>query len=131
MGLADYKYLLETANAMTTAEYTTDEVYMAETTPGWNRGGNFGLNIVVTTAFTGLDSGIYFWLIHGAATSPTTKHSGIFVSVTALTAGAYFFVPAGRGVDLLQYVRGYKEPVSEAATAGATTSWLGPPTGDM
>ena len=129
MGLADYKYLLETENAMTTAEYTTDEIYHAQTTPALNRAGNFGLHVVVTTAFTGLDSGIYFWIIHGSATSPTTKHSALFVPVAALTAGAHFFIPAGVGVDLLQFMRGYKEPVSEAATAGATTSWFGPADG--
>lgn len=129
MGLADYKYLIETETAFTTAAYSTDAISHAQTTPALNRNGQFGLHLVVTTAFTGLASGLYLWIIHGAATAPTTKHSCLFIPVAAMTAGAHFFVPAGIGVDLLQFMRARYEPVSEAATAGAVTAWFGPADG--
>ena len=106
-------------------EYTDDEVNFGVTTPNVNASGNFGLHMVVTTTYTGLDSGAILWIVHGAATTPTTKHTGMFIAVADLVAGAHFFVPCGN-VPLLQYARGLFDIVSEVATAGKSTCWFGP-----
>lgn len=106
-------------------EYTDDEINFGIASPGVNKGGNFGLHMVVTTTFTGLDSGAILWIAHGAATAPTTKHTGMFIPVASLTAGKHFFIPCG-STPLLQYARGLFDIVSEVATAGAATCWFGP-----
>lgn len=128
MPMYDFKYLLTEEEAFTTDAYTTDvtDVNFGVTTPNVQKGDQFGLHIVITTAFTGLASGVIMWLIHGAATSPTTKHSGMFIPVAQLVAGAHFYIPAG-SVPLLSFVRAHFDAVSEAATAGALTAWVGPP----
>lgn len=130
MPMYDYKYLLTEAQAMGNAgsEYTTDEINFGVTTPNVNANGEFGLHMVVTTTYTDLDSGCIIWTTHGASTSPTTKHSGMFIPVASLVAGAKFFVPLG-SIDLLQYARGYFEVVSESATLGNSTFWFGPKDG--
>lgn len=127
MPMYDYLELLAEEQALGNAadEYTTNEVNLGFTTPYINRSGNFGLHMVVTTAYTGLDSGANLWIVHGAATSPTTKHTGMFIAVADLTLAAYFFVPCG-STPILQYVRGLFDIVSEVATAGASTIWFGP-----
>lgn len=135
MGMYDYKFLLCTAQVLGNAadEYTDDEVDFEITSPGINGNmlGNFGLHMVVTTTYTGLDSGAILWIAHGAATSPTTKHTGMFIPVADLVAGAHFFVPAG-SIPLLRYARGLFDIVSEVATAGASTCFFGPgPAGQL
>lgn len=107
-------------------EYTDDTVNFGVTTPAVNKGGQFGLNVLVTTTHATMDSGVYIWIIHGAATAPTTKHSAMFIPVASMTAGAWFFVPCG-SVALLQYARALFNPVSENPTAGACSMWFGPP----
>ena len=132
MPLYDYLELLCTEQVLGNAgdEYTTDTVNLGFAKPYLNRSGNFGLHMVVTTAYTGLDSGVYLWIVHGAATAPTTKHTAMFIAVADLTLAAYFFVPCG-STPVLQYVRGLFNVVSENATAGASTCWFGPgPMGD-
>jgi len=111
-------------------EYTDDpgEINFGITTPAVNRGGNFGLHAVVTTAFTGMAEGAILWICHGAATTPTTKHTGMFVAVGDLKAGAHFFIPCG-STPLLQYARGLFDIVTNVATAGAMTMWFGPEDG--
>lgn len=106
-------------------EYTDDEVNFGIVTPAPNAGGQFGLHLVVTTTFTGLDSGVNVWAVHGAATAPTTKHTGMFIPVASLVAGAHFFIPIG-STPMLQYARGLFDIVSEVATAGAATMYFGP-----
>lgn len=125
--LRDRKYQLCSEQVLGNAadEYTDDEVNFGVTTPAVNKSGNFGLHMVVTTAYTGLDSGANLWIVHGAATAPTTKHSAMFIPVASLTKGAHFFVPCG-STPLLQYARGLFDIVSEVATAGASTCWFGP-----
>lgn len=127
MGMYDYKLLLCAAQVLGNAadEYTDDEANFGIVTPAVNMGGNFGLHMTVTTTFTGLDSGAIIWTAHGASTAPTTKHTGMFIPVASLVAGAHFFVPCGN-VPLLQYARGLFDIVSEVATAGAATMWFGP-----
>ena len=127
MGASDDKLYLCDAQVLGNAadEYTDDEINFGMASPGVNKSGNFGLHFVVTTAFTGLDSGVNVWTAHGAATAPTTKHTGMFIPVASLVAGAHFFIPQG-STPLLQYARGLFDIVSEVATAGAGDMWFGP-----
>lgn len=106
-------------------EYSTDEVDFGVASPGVNKSGNFGLHMVVTEAFTDLDSGAILWIVHGAATAPTTKLTGMFIPVASLTLGAHFFVPCG-SVAMLRYARALFDIVSESATLGEASLWFGP-----
>ena len=126
MPMYDHKYLLTEAEAFTTDAYTTDvdDIKFPSTNPNAGRAGKLGMHWVVTTAFTGLDSGVILWAVHGAATAPTTKLIGRFVAVADMVAGAHFYVPMPP--SNLQFVRGWFDAVSEAATAGALTVWIGP-----
>lgn len=126
MPLYDYKFLLSDAQAVMTAadEYSTNYVDFGYADPNVGRGGKFGLHLVVTTAFTGLDSGCNVWIVDGTTTSPTTKTVARFLAVASLTAGAHFYIPGPH--SLQRYVRCYYDLVSEVATAGAFTAWLGP-----
>jgi hypothetical protein len=109
------------------SEYSDDEIDTEITTPAWNRGHlDWGLNMIVTTTYTDLDSGCFLWAVHGAATGPTTEHTGMFIPVASLVKGARFFVPLGKGVDMLRYIRGYFEVVSENATLGNSDMYFGP-----
>ena len=128
MPLYDYIFLLhsDTEIGQAADEYSTDEVDFEITTPAVNRKQDFGLHMIVTTDFTGLDSGVNLWITHGAATSPTTKHSCMFIPVASLVAGAHFYIAAGEGVDILRYARAYFDIVSEVATAGKVTMYFGP-----
>lgn len=127
MPMHDYKLLIADAQVLGNAadEYSDDEVNFGMAAPGVNKSGNFGLHMVVTTTFAGLDSGAILWIIHGAASSPTTKHTGMFIAAADLTAGKHFFVPCG-STPLLQYARGLFDIVSEVASAGAADLWFGP-----
>lgn len=130
MGMYDYLELLGEAQVVGDAadEYSTNEVDLgfAAPVPGINRGNKFGLHAVVTAAFTGLDSGVYIWIVHGAATSPTTKHTCAYFSAAELTLGKKIFIPCAQGTDILRYARGLFDIVSETATAGALTWYFGP-----
>lgn len=130
MPMYDYKLLLCDAQVLGNAadEYTDDEANFGMTTPGLVQASGMGLHLVVTTAFTGLDSGAILWLCHGAASSPTTKHTGMFIPVASLVKGAHFFIPMG-STPVLQYARGLFDIVNEVATAGAATCWIGPKSG--
>ena len=127
MPINDYYLRLATEQVLGNAadEYTTDEVDFGVTNPNVNLSGNFGMHMVVTTAYTGLASGANLDIVHGAATAPTTVHSSMFIPVADLVAGAHFFVPCG-SIPLLRYARGLFDIVSEVATAGASTIWFGP-----
>ena len=124
MPMYDEKYELEDDTAFTTDAYSTTEVNFGVTNPNVGRAGKFGMHVVVTTLFAGAASGIIFWVMHGAATAPTTKSVGRFMPVADLVAGFHFYVPGPH--TLLQYCRAWYDLVSEAATAGKVTVWLGP-----
>ena len=126
MPLYDYKFLLCEEQVLGNAadEYTDDEVNFGVANPNVGRGGKFGLHIVITTTFTGLASGAIVWICHGAATAPTTKSVGRFFAASQLTAGKHYFIAGPK--TLLQYARGLFDIVSEVATAGAATMWMGP-----
>ena len=123
----DYLFLLhdDTDIGHAADEYSTNEVDFGMTNPDINKSGNFGLHMIVTEAFTDLDSGANLWIVHGAATSPTTKHTGMFIPVANLTLGAHFFVPCG-SIPLLRYARALFDIVSESATLGEVTMYFGP-----
>ena len=106
-------------------EYTDDQANFGMANPKLNLGNKFGLHLIVTTAFTGLDSGAILWIAHAATENPTVKHTGMFIPVAELTAGAHFFIPCG-SIPILQYARGLFEVVSENATAGAADCYFGP-----
>ena len=122
----DFKNLICSAQVLGNAgdEYTDDEVNFGFASPNVGRGGKFGLHVVVTTTFTGLDSGANIWIAHGTATAPTTKSVGRFFAVADLIAGKHYFIPGPHSI--LQFARGLFDVVSENATAGAATMWFGP-----
>jgi len=126
MGLYDVKYLLAEEQVLGNAgdEYSDDEVNFGVVTPNVNATNEFGLHMVVTTTYTGLDSGCRFGTVHGAATTPTDLHTSMFIAVADMVAGAHFFIPVG-STPLLQYARALMEVVSENATAGASTCYFG------
>ena len=125
----DYKYLLASALAITTEVVMTNEIDFGFATPAPNIGGKFGLHVVITTTFTGAASGVYFWILHGAATGLTTsslKHTGMFVLTGAtLINGLHYFIPCGPYPPLLEFVGAKVTPVSEALATGALTAWFG------
>lgn len=125
MPIRDYKYILSDSQAMTTAAYSTDEANFGFANPFYGRGGKFGLHVLVVSAsFTGADSGVRIWIVSGAATAPTTQREGRKFTAAQLTLGKHYFIPGGLG--LLQYARGYWEPVSEAGATGSIAWWFGP-----
>jgi len=130
MPIQDYIFRLASAQVLGNAgdEYSDDEANLGIVPSGLESGGKFGLHAVVTTAFTGLDSGVILWIMEAATTAPTVKHTGMFIPVAELTLGAHFFVPCGsRPVE--QYARALFDVVSENATAGAMDLWFGPEVG--
>lgn len=122
--LYDYKYSLGAAKLFKDAVYSTDEVNFGVTNPNVGRSGMFGLHIVVTTAFVDATEGLYFWIINGAATAPTTKHIGRFIPLAQLTLGKHFFIPGGH--TLLQYARAYCEKHTTDEATGQAVMWFGP-----
>ena len=127
MPMYDYKYLVQSATANTSAAVGTNTINTGVTYPGLNKSGQFGLHIKVTTAFTSLASGVQLWIIHSASdnlSTGSTKHSGIFIPVASLTLGAHFFIPCSPHL-LFQYIGFLWSPVSEAGASGATTVYFG------
>ena len=108
------------------SEYTDDDINFGYAAPGINKGGQFGLHMLITVTYTGLDEGCILWIIHAATSTPTVKHSGMFIPVASMVVGNHFYVPCG-SIPLLQYARAYFEVVSENATAGASDLYFGPP----
>ena len=106
-------------------ENATNEVNFGVTNPNVGRSNMFGLHVIVTTTFTGLDSGVNIEILHGASTGPSTVLASRFFAVADLVAGAHFFIPAPG--TLLQYASANFNIVSEVATAGAATMYFGEP----
>jgi len=123
----DYKYLLADAQVFGNAadENADNEINFGVTNPNVGRSNMFGLHIIVTTTFTGLDSGVNIEIVHGAATAPTTVCASRFFAASALAAGKHYFIPAPP--SLLQYASMNFNIVSEVATAGAITAYFGEP----
>ena len=130
MPMYDYKFLLDEAvdQCAAASTYTTAEINFGVANPNVGANQNFGAHVVITTAYTNLESGVDAWVVHGAATTPTTKLCCRRLPVASMTAGAHFYIPIPP--TNLQYMRMQFVPVSETSSNGACTTWLGPPTGD-
>ena len=124
MPMYDYKYLLDTATVAADGTYTANEINFGVTNPNIGGTGKFGLHIIVTTAFANATEGMYCWVFHGAATTPTTRLVGRFFSLASLTAGKHYFIPMPK--TLLQYARaGWVKHTTDEAT-GVCTIYFGP-----
>ncbi|MFA5322335.1 MAG: Bbp16 family capsid cement protein [Smithella sp.] len=131
MPLYDYIKLLQSDTANTTDAVTTDKMNFGNANPGVNKHGQWGMHVIVTTAFGNLTEGANFSIIHSAADDLSTAsevHTSMFIPVDELVAGAHFFLPACSRV-LLQYACGMFDAVSTAANAGKTTIYFGPASG--
>ena len=127
MPMYDYDYLLADAQVLGNAadENATNEVNFGVTNPNVGRNSMFGLHVIVTTTFTGLDSGVNIEIVHGASTGPTEVCASRFFAVASLTKGKHYFIPGPP--SLLQFASANFNIVSEVATAGAATMYFGEP----
>jgi hypothetical protein len=128
MPIYDYKLLLDADFKAMAAGNTNsqNEINFGIAEPDVGKGGKFGVHVVITQAYTAVNSGAIIWVLHGAATSPDTKLIGRFLSQTQLgVLGAHYFMPCPPGT-LLQYARLKHQIVSENATLGQMTTWFGP-----
>ncbi len=129
MGMYDYKFLLVDGVDMHAAASTnsTNEVNFGVTTPGFK---NIGAHIVITQAYTDLNSGTDIHVKHGAATAPTTRLVSRRLTQTQMKVlAAHYFIPIPPN-SLLQYARLQFYPVSETSTLGKLVAWLGPDSED-
>ena len=108
------------------SEYSDDDINFGYAGPNINRGGGFGLHMLITTTYTTLDSGCILWIVHSASVTPTVRHTGTFIAVARMVKGNHFYVPCG-SEPLLQYARAWFEVLSENAGAGASDLYFGPP----
>jgi len=128
MPINDYAFALDASFKAMAAGNTNsqNEINFGIVSPNVGEGGKFGVHIVVTQAYTNLESGAIIWVLHGAATSPDTKLIGRFLSAVQLgVLGAHYFMPCPPGA-LLQYARLKHQIVTENATLGKITTWFGP-----
>jgi hypothetical protein len=131
MPIYDYLFLVQSDTANTVDAVGTNFMNFGNAAPGVNKHGQWGLHIIVTTAFGNLTEGANFSIIHSAADDLTTAsevHTSMFVPVDELTAGKHIFLPACSR-PLLQYVGVLFDAVSTAANAGKTTMYFGPANG--
>ena len=125
------KFLIQSDTANTTDAVGTNTINFGNAEPGVNKSGDFGLHVIVTTAFTGLDEGVNMGVVHSAADDISTSsevHTSMFIPVDEMVAGAHFFLPLCSRT-LLQYVGTLFDAVTTAASAGKTTQYLGPRVG--
>lgn len=130
MPVYDYEFLLnEDHKAMVNGNCNSqNEVNFGIATPGVADAGNFGAHIVITQAYTAINSGAVMWVCTGASTAPTTKVVGRSLTKTQLgVLNAHYFLPIPPG-SLLQYARLKGAIVSENSTLGKMTCWFGPDT---
>lgn len=127
MPMYDYLYLIESDHAVTTDDYSSDQIDFGYDNPNPGRGGKFGMHVVVTETFVNLNQGIILWIVTASTASPTEstdKHIGRFVPVAKMIVNAHFFIPGGH--SLARYARGWWDVVSTAADGGKLTAWFGP-----
>lgn len=127
MPLRDYKFLLDSDHAAGVNGNTnsTNEINFGYTAPNVGAGNKFGAHIVITQAYTAMNSGMSIRIVHGAATAPTTKLAERWLSQTQLKVlGAHYFIPCPPG-SLLQFARLQHIPTSENGTLGYITAWFG------
>jgi hypothetical protein len=126
----DYKYLLtEDVDGMASATgvYSTNEIDFGRATPNVSADGNFGAHIVITQAYTAVNSGCDIHVMHSSAVNANTRLITRRLSQTQLKVlGAHYFIPIPPAH--LRYVRLMYIPVSETSTLGYHVAWLGPNT---
>ena len=127
MGLGDEKLMFGEAQAILLAadEAATDYLDFQDEPHNLGVGTDLSLELVVTTTFTGLDSGMTVILQSdedsGFATDLTAEVTSRTFAVAELVAGARFLLPIPAG-DIQRYVRVWYNLISEVATAGAITA---------
>lgn len=129
MPMYDYKFLLQSDTAVTVDVMMTNEIDFGLTYPGVNKGGKFGMHVILTSTFTSLASGAIFWIMSSAtsaiaSTNYAAKHSGMYVPVADLVIGTHFFIPMGSG-KMYQYNAGLFDAVTGSAVNGAFTAYFG------
>jgi len=126
MGLGDEKLMFSEAQAILLAadEASTDHIDFQDEPHNLGVGTDLSLELVVTTTFTGLDSGMRVIFQSdeddGFATDLQNNFTSRTLAVAELVAGARFIFPVPTD-DLQRYVRGWYDLISEVATAGAVT----------
>jgi hypothetical protein len=127
MPMYDYLYVTDTDHAAAANGNTySTEINFGYAVPGVAAANRFGAHVVITQAYTAINSGMNLRVVTGSATTPTTKVVERFLSQTQLgVLGAHYFVPIPPN-SLLQYTRLKHVCVSENATLGKMTTWLGP-----
>ncbi len=127
MPMYDYKYLLCSEQVLGNAadENADHEVNFGVASPGVGNLGIMALHIIVTTTFTGLDSGVNIEVVHGANTGPTTVCASRFLAVAALVKGKHYQVLCPP--SMLQYASMNFNIVNQVATAGKITAYFGEP----
>jgi len=123
--------ILGTDQAVTTAAKTTDTLDLAVAGKHLGYAGRqLYLHFLVTTTFTGLASGLRLEVADDDNAGLTSRRILVQTAVLAisdLVAGARFTLPIWNsypGGALQRYLAGYFGIVTEAATAGAVTSWI-------
>ena len=130
MPMYDNKFLLDEAlDGMAAASTNSSlDINFGVTNPNCAVKGEFGAHIVITQAYTAVNSGCNIIVKHGAATAPTTTLIARLLTQTQLKVlGAHYFIPFPPAN--LQFVRLQYYPVSETSTLGYHTAWLGPRVG--
>lgn len=128
MPMYDYSKLIQSDTANTVDAVGTDKMNFGNANPGVNENGQWGMHVIVTTAFGNLTEGANFSIVHSASDNISVSsevHTSMFIPVAELVAGAHFFLPACSRV-LLGYVGFFFDAVSTAANAGKTTVYFGP-----
>ena len=127
MPMSDALFQLCTAQVLGNAadENAEHEVCFGVTNPNVGMSNMFGLHIIPTTSYTGLDSGVNIEIVHGANTGPTTVCASRFFTAAQLAVGKHYYIPAPP--SLLEYASANFNIVNQVATAGALTMYFGEP----
>jgi hypothetical protein len=131
MGMSDYKLWLHGKATPTVGvdighaadEYSEDEVDFGVTNPNVGAGGKCGLHFVINESFNANLTSAQVWIVHGAATAPTTLLIGRYFLLAELVKGKHYFIPMPP--TNLQFVRAYFD-LTGVPTAGQVCMWLGP-----
>lgn len=129
MPASDTKFWLSDAQVLgnSGSEYSVEDIDFGYAAPGINKGGGFGLHMLITTKYETLTSGCILWIVHSAAVTPTTRHTGMFIAVADMLKGNHFYVPCG-STPLLRYARAWFEVLDASnPSAGASDLYFGPP----
>lgn len=90
-------------------------------------GNKIGVHLVVTQAYTALNSGMTIRVYHKAdgTTSMTLRDEFLFTRAQLNVLGAHYFLPLRPGT-LLRYAKLQHIPVSQNGTLGKIQTWFGP-----